>query len=491
MSGGNSFECTLELVNESHVKYRDTSHLEQVFEEAVDNDELRQATTEWLSESLQERADFGAGRGLRILGRHLYERVFRGEVDRVFRETFREFETQATPDRPGKLRLSLVFHKEAEKLARLPWEFLYFAKPDGKGTFLSGENHVLLLTRVVPEQSKVTDDTRGRALRILLAVCTPRGRNSGTTEELQTLLQRMSDSHQVVLRSLDNPTYSQLEAELKQTDADNRPDVVHFIGHGEPGALVMRREDERIAAARAQADLAASKGAAVPVIAEHETVETSKIEGLFTDYKPSLVFVQACYGAAVLSDDVLYSTALEIVKQGVPAVIAMQYEIEAEEADGFAAEFYTHLIDGHETIGEAVLAGRRKLAKRERTMWSHRDFGTPVVYLDRDTEVVSSREGSSTPKTEGVGTISCPRCGHAMKYRTCPLCKLKLDCPECLKELEIPTSGFCGNCECEFDQKPWPPSEPEIAPARQPEPAAVPLRRADVYGDAVKEKRAS
>ena len=71
-------------------------------------------------------------------------------------------------------------------------------------------------------------------------------------------------------------------------------------------------------------------------MAEHEQVDVSKVETLFRERKPRLVFLQACYGAA-LGRGVGFSTALEIVKAGVPAVVAMQYDIDAESADKFAS----------------------------------------------------------------------------------------------------------------------------------------------------------
>ena len=149
-----------------------------------------------------------------------------------------------------------------------------------------------------------------------------------------------------------------------------------------------------------------------------------------------LAFLQACHGAA-LGRDVRFSTALEIVKTGVPAVVAMQYQIEAEGADKFALAFYKELM-GRGTIADAVSKGRQAIAEREGSAWSHRDFGTPVVYIHGDTVVVgapppsvTSGEGSS--QTPGQATSICPRCAQAYPYEACPKCKLHFRC-QCARQ---------------------------------------------------------
>ena len=67
-------------------------------------------------------------------------------------------------------------------------------------------------------------------------------------------------------------------------------------------------------------------------VTEHEPVNASKVETLFRSQAAGLVFLQACYGASG-GRGVAYSTALEIVKVGVPAVVAMQDQIGAGSAD--------------------------------------------------------------------------------------------------------------------------------------------------------------
>ena len=47
------------------------------------------------------------------------------------------------------LRLRLVFQQGMDKLANLPWEFLYASRDDEKGFFVAGERTILSLTRII------------------------------------------------------------------------------------------------------------------------------------------------------------------------------------------------------------------------------------------------------------------------------------------------------------------------------------------------------
>jgi CHAT domain len=466
--GGERFECKLKLLDAEHVQYSDNRHLDETFPEDLDADSLHTETAAWLARSLRERAEFCAAEGLRLLGHHLYERVFRGKVEEAFRSTVTEYEKLDREKRAAVLRLEIIFSPDAEMLAELPWEFLY--DPTAQG-FLA-DKYTLVLTRVVPGVSELVDGPVAHP-KILLAVCTPEGTAAGTTKELGALLGEAHRDKKLELTSLSDPTYTMVESALRK-----KPHILHLIGHGTPGALKMRRDPERIKEAEAERAVAQSSGRAVAPVEKHEEIGTTKAEQLFKSFKPRLVFIQTCSGAAV-GKDVLHSTALDIARCGVPAVVAMQYDIGAEEADRFAAAFYTSLISGS-TIGEAVSAGRRVLAQREGTAWDHRDFGTPVVYVENDREVVEvSSDGAS--KTSALR--KCPRCDQSVKWSSCARCRLRLDCPcagnddvdcSCSEELEVPGSGFCAACEHSFDQPQW---DPGLTQEREParEGSVVPL----------------
>ncbi len=483
---GSRIEAKLELRSLTKAVYSDNRNVGlPPVEEAIDQDALRKDTTRWLSQSLRKKVDFCAGDGLSLLGRHLYEMVFRGEIARLFQATYKTFEAEAGRDSSATLRLEIVFHQDAEALAELPWEFLYYDKA-GDGTFLSGGQHQLVLTRMIGNQKELTDQGTPRPLQILLAICTPPGLDSGVsrsdvemirdatdTDELArcsrkaesvtaiSFLKRMDLDGKIKLTLLADPTFADLEEAV-----GSKPDIVHFVGHGDPGVLYMRRHADQLEDARADYQVAVSHGETPEPVAEYERVAVSKVETLFGEHRPRMVFLQACDSAAI-DRETEVCTALKIAKTGVPAVVAMQYEIDAEGADKFALAFYAKLNNGG-SITDAICAGRNVLAKTEGAAYAHRDFGTPVIYMHGDTVVikaVDAGEGTSQ-HTQKQAMKQCPRCGYQYQFRSCPRCKLHFYCQcskkpagacDCERELEYPEGGYCGFCEHESEQPVWPP----------------------------------
>ena len=137
--------------------------------------------------------------------------------------------------------------------------------------------------------------------------------------------------------------------------------IFHFIGHGE-------------------FDEAAQDG--VLLLEEEETGRGRPVTGqdlgvLLRDHRPlRLVILNACEGARASRTDPFAGTAQSIVQQGIPAVIAMQFEISDNAAIAFSHEFYGALVDGYPV--DAALAEARKgiYAKATDLEW-----GTPVLYL--------------------------------------------------------------------------------------------------------------
>ncbi|WP_158641445.1 CHAT domain-containing protein [Amycolatopsis eburnea] len=473
MSRKGFIECKLDLLDSKQVKFTSDTHHDEYFCE-TDEDLLHSATTKWIGQLLRDRPEAVSAEGLKILGRHLYDRVFRGDVDLAFRQTFERFRAFADDHRADSLRLVITFHPRAEDLTNLPWEFLYLAHENGSGTFLTGESHSLVLTRVVSGQRPLPDNPRDN-LSILFALCAPEGTNEGTTKNLRALFE---DDNPLAAQPLRQPTFGQ----LKKAISEMNPDIVHLVAHGEPGKVVLPRETDRITADVALADIERSKRQPAASVKRTELVDTSKLRALFGSSPPSLMFLHSCHGGGS-DNEALYCTAVEIVRSGVPAVIAMQYDIEAEEADVFAAAFYRALIENR-TVGEAVFEGRKALVElAEGTYWGHRNFGTPVIYLQRDVEIVKARHRNPFSERETrppQGT--CPRCAVTTRteHKFCPECAIPLVCPcswdtptgcDCRESLHKPQLGRCPVCTHRFEVQPYtpPPGEPTAPPLALPQ----------------------
>ena len=90
-----------------------------------------------------------------------------------------------------------------------------------------------------------------------------------------------------------------------------------------------------------------------------------------------LVVLNACEGAKGGREDILSSTAATLVQSGLPAVLAMQYDITDGAAVELAESFYDALAAGV-PVDTAVTEARNavSLANEHSLEW-----GTPVLYL--------------------------------------------------------------------------------------------------------------
>jgi hypothetical protein len=129
---------------------------------------------------------------------------------------------------------------------------------------------------------------------------------------------------------------------------------------------------------------------------------------------PRLVVLNSCSGAAAGASDLFSGTAAALVRGGVSAVAAMQYEISDAAAVAFARGFYAAIARGR-GVDDAVSSGRVGiLGLGDKTL----EWVTPVLYLrghDIRLFTLPARAGvvrrkpgtwrgcSSRPRTRGGG----------------------------------------------------------------------------------------
>ena len=106
--------------------------------------------------------------------------------------------------------------------------------------------------------------------------------------------------------------------------------IFHFVGHGRyrvdwgDGVLIMEDRSGR----------------------PHE-VTGEELGGLLGEYHPTrLAVLNACEGARA-GADLFAGVAQGLIQQGLPAVVAMQFEITDDAAIIFAREFYGAVADGY------------------------------------------------------------------------------------------------------------------------------------------------
>jgi tetratricopeptide (TPR) repeat protein len=94
-------------------------------------------------------------------------------------------------------------------------------------------------------------------------------------------------------------------------------------------------------------------------------------------YHMLLVVLNSCAGVRGSDSDAFSSTAATLVRRGVPAVLAMQYEITDEAAIAFSRDFYQAVAEGL-PLDAAVSEARKAVVY---SLYNTLEWGTPVLYM--------------------------------------------------------------------------------------------------------------
>ena len=177
--------------------------------------------------------------------------------------------------------------------------------------------------------------------------------------EWQKLTQALDEpikANRLVLDRLAAPTLEALQRRLRRGAVH----ILHFVGHGgfddqtQDGVLLLQDPT----------------GKGNPVTGESLGV-------LLHDHDPlRLVVLNACEGARTSATDPFAGTAQSLVRKGIPAVIAMQFEITDEAAITMANEFYTAVSDGY-PVDAALSEARKAIFTRVSAV----EWATPVLFM--------------------------------------------------------------------------------------------------------------
>ncbi len=304
-------------------------------------------------------------------GRSLFESLLVGDVRTRYEMSLSEARRQ------GKgLRLKLRI--QPSELAVLPWEFLYDVDRDRYPCLSSNTPLVRYLDLPQPVEPLIVSPP----LRVLGMVTSPLGLDPLDVEHEKRLVEEatrgLSEDGLLELTWLDGQTWRHLQRAMRRGPWH----VFHFVGHGgfdaatEEGAIALSDDAGHMHLLRA----------------------TGLAELLDDHYPLRLVFLNSCEGAKGSESDAFSNTAATLVRRGVPAVVAMQYEITDGAAIEFSRDFYEALADGL-PVDAAVTEARTAVS-----MDSMLEWGTPVLYMrspdGRLFDVSSSRRADPIPETE-------------------------------------------------------------------------------------------
>ena len=285
---------------------------------------------------------------LETFGDHLFQAVFSGPVRECLGRS-----RMAADNQDAGLRIRL---RLPPALANVPWEYLY-DRENGGFVGLSPETPMV---RYVEMSSPVRSFPISPPLRILAMISAPSDvpRLEGE-EEWGKLNDALNDLARKGMVQVDRPDAGTLSA-LQRPLRLHEYHVLHFVGHGgwdedaQDGALALEGPDggTRLVTGR---DLGL-------MIRSHRSLR--------------LVVLNACEGARSARDDPFGGVAQALVRQGIPAVIAMQFEISDPAAVVFSKSFYQAIGDGFPVDVAMVEARIAMFAEGNEVEWA-----TPVLYM--------------------------------------------------------------------------------------------------------------
>ena len=180
-----------------------------------------------------------------------------------------------------------------------------------------------------------------------------------------------------------------------QEEDDERAALVDSFGdvHGTPGRRVLDAllsRDWRVLHIAAHGHFDAAESSRSGVMIDSETTLTANVFRQLPAV-PALVFLNCCHlgrmtdgrQQGAVANRLAASTARELMRCGVEAVVAAGWAVEDEAAVDFASTFYAALLDGA-FFGDAVLRSRRAVHERSgsSSTWSaFQCYGDPGFHL--------------------------------------------------------------------------------------------------------------
>ena len=281
-------------------------------------------------------------------------RLFRALFDEQLQPTLVRSLDEARRRQAGlRLRLRL---SDAPELADFPWEYLY---DTGANRFLNLSVETPLVRYLeLPEPGRPL--TVQPPLKILVMISAPSDVAPLDVDvewnRITSAVADLAARGLVTVERLETATMAALQQTLRRGEYH----ILHYVGHGgydersQDGVLVLEGMDGR-----------------------RRPVSGQDLGTLLHDHRSlRLVILNSCEGARSSPTDPFAGAAQSLVQQGIPAVIAMQFEITDDAAITLSHEFYSALADGYAVdtaLGEArkaIFAGGNEV-----------EWGTPVLYM--------------------------------------------------------------------------------------------------------------
>ena len=287
----------------------------------------------------------------KLFGGKLFDAVFTGAVGECLRRSMDRAEEEQ-----ARLRLRLRL-SDCSDLAELPWELLYDRDNDW---FLALSDRTPVVRYVqLPVQPRALHVTL--PLRVLVIRSEPCDYPQLDLEaewaQVAAALGDLTDTGALAFTELAAPTLSELRRALLRDTFH----VLHYMGHGgfdqQHGGVLLFTN-------RAEHGLPVTAGDLGVLLHDHTSMR--------------LAVLNACEAGRTDPADPFAGVADTLVRRGIPAVIAMQFDVSDNAAIEFAPALYGALAAGR-PVDAAVTEARKAIYTISPLEWA-----TPVLYLRAD-----------------------------------------------------------------------------------------------------------
>ena len=271
---------------------------------------------------------------------------------------------------------------EAPELAVIPWEYIYSER---LRCFL-GVSERTPVVRYLELPQAVVSLEAPLPVRVLIVIPDETGLDTATEQrEILAALEPLRGSVAATVLA-GQVTRERIALALEESEYH----VFHFIGHGD------------FADDRAVLVLNAEGGG-------EDRVDHDRFADLFRNHRSlKLVVLNSCRGGQLSASKPFVGMGAALVRLGVPAVIAMQYEIADDEAICFARTLYRQLFTGRDKgrIEIAVSHARSAMAQK---FPDTRAVGLPVLFMHAREGVLFDLETGSALRDLPLSARSAER----------------------------------------------------------------------------------
>jgi len=318
----------------------------------------------------------------KVVGQKLYEALFPSRIGEEYRNFYNQIiENEETIDTIAGFNLNLQFEPGDPISSRYPWELICKNRDSIPIIF----NNKILFSRHVVTGEPTPVLRFESPLRIMIVTSRPEDASGLTNSE--------QDSIETILRNY----YAFEDIELIKAPPifddflkfiiKYRPNIIHFDGHGAFGCFCPACEsrkkkrfvewyEQKCPETDCCFDLADKANEGFLVFEDKyknmDLVSASKIGERVTGLGTTLFFLSACQTATIGKGTVFNNIAPMLVNSGIPAIVAMQFSIDANEAGKFSNQFYESLLEGRRV--ESAISDARRLLRNE-------EIFRPVFYL--------------------------------------------------------------------------------------------------------------